>query len=216
MSLLASLIFLVAVLLALLGEILLWVAFRRGNFVLLHRISGLVLLAFGLILLFALSDLLMRLYHQASWPWSWVNAGLAWYLVIGSSGPFFWMGTDLVRNVPPRPAEPLTFLDWRVWLIVLGGGCLAGVIMGMGIHWFDVSLPLWSVSGQGQGSAPGVFGFFSLNGFFQGFIWVTGVLLPTTYCPWLSWSVQSFSERRWFVIGTILLLLCVILIIWLI
>jgi hypothetical protein len=213
-SLLAFLIFLVAFLLALLGEILLWVAFRRRNHGLLHRISGLVLLAFGLLLPFVFYDLLVKPYHQASWPWSWVNAGLRWYLLIGSCAPFLWVGTDLVRNVPPRPAEPLALLDWKVWLVVLGWGCLAGVVMGC--HWLDASMPLWFVSGQSQGSAPIVFGFFSLNGFLQGFLWVTGYLLPGTYCPWLSWSVQSFSERRWFVIGTILLLLSVTLLAWLI
>jgi hypothetical protein len=213
-SLLALLLFLVAFLLALLGEILLWVAFRRGNHELLHRISGLALGMFGLLLLFAFYDLLVKPYHQAPWPWSWVNAGLTWYLVIGSCGPFLWVGTELVRNVPPRPAEPLALLEWRAWLIGLGSGCLAGIVMGF--HWFDVSMPLWFVSGQGPGSAPAVFGFFSLNGFLQGFIWVTGYLLPTTYCPWLSWSVQSFSERRWFVIGTTLLLLWVALLAWLI
>src|SRR5262245_48112367 len=145
MSLPADLFLLVVCSLALLGGVLLWKAFRRENRALLHAVSGLILLEFGLLLVIVYSILFWYPWSQASWPWSWISQGLSWFLFMVAIAPFFFVGINLVWKV--SPAAPAARIDWSWLLIGLGLGCLAGVIGGF---WHLG----WPVSVSAQGSAP--------------------------------------------------------------
>ena len=208
MSLLALVFLILLALFAALWELLLWWAFRSGNRVVLLHSSGLVLLLFAIILLIAFYILLVKPLRHVAWPWSWVSSGLAWLLALLSLGPSLLVGFDLLWKGLQRLAAPPSRIDWKLLLIWPAAlGCLLGVIAGF--HWY--SDPVFFLIPD-QRHSPVLFGAFWLDGFWQGFLWGVGYAAPAAYRPWLVWRVQTFSNRRWFVIGTTLLLLGLIIV----
>jgi hypothetical protein len=207
-SLPAPVFLLILVLFAALWEYLLWWAFRRGNRAVLLHSSGLVVLMFAIILLIAFYILLVKPLLHVTWPWSWVINGLAWLLALLSLGPSLLVGFDLLWKGPQPLAAPPSRIDWKLLLLWSAAlGCLLGVITGF--HWF--SSPVFFLVPD-QRHSPVLFGAFWLDGFWQGFFWGVGYAAPAAYRPWLVWRVQTFSERRWFFLGTSLLVLGLILV----
>ncbi len=187
------------IVLALLVEGLLLYAFRRGKGRLLRRLVSLVMGGFLVATVLLLSKLpffLWQLGLYGYWPWSWALQVVVMLVAVGVLWPSGFLATTLLFNKPQAPrAKPA--ISRKFWFVGLGCGILFGILWGI-LGGFSPRLRV-------EGAPPLVIGWFSLDGLFVGFLWGLFVGIAP-HVVLLQWWASTFTERRWMIVGTVLLL----------
>jgi hypothetical protein len=207
-SLPALVFLLILTLFAALWEYLLWWALRHGNRAVLLHSSGLVVLLFAIPLSIALYNLLVKPFLHVTWPWTWVSNGLAWLFFMVCVGPLLWVGFGLLWDGPRQRITSQPDINRKWMLITPAIGCLLGFLGGF--NWLGLGSLLHPL--VGLGSVHIGLGTFSPDEFQWGFFIGTSYVIAAIFGPRLEWWVRTFSERRWFLIGTTLLLLGIMLV----